>query len=183
MVKLLSKEFEVFDNKIIVLYILENSSKPLTIEQILKLCSEFDDITYFDICSYIDELKNNYYIEENLEENTHVYSLTTFGSNTLDELLELVPGVNLYNLKKIVNKNMSVVKTEYTVDTNIIPIKEGEYKVSCYIKDGIDELINITMYAGNKEQAKKISKNWANNSDNIYNTILELMTKNENRTK
>ena len=47
---------------------------------------------------------------------------------------------------------------KYTVDTNILPIKEEEYKVSCYIKDGIDELINITMYAGTKEQAKKIAK-------------------------
>ncbi len=179
MVKLLSKDFEVFDNKIIILYILENSSKPLTVEQISKLCAEFDDITYFDICEYIDELKNNYYIEESLEENTYVYSLTTFGSNTLDELLELIPGVNLHNLKKIVNKNMNEVKTEYTVDTNIVPIKEEEYKVSCYIKDGIDELINITMYAGTKEQAKKIAKNWSNNSETIYNTILNLMTKND----
>ena len=65
---------------------------------------------------------------------------------------------------------------KYTVDTNILPIKEEEYKVSCYIKDGIDELINITMYAGTKEQAKKIAKNWSVNSDKIYNTILGLMT-------
>lgn len=173
---LLSKDFKIFDNKIIILYILENSSKPLTIEQISKLCAEFDDITYFDICAYIDELKNNYYIEESLEEGTHIYSLTALGSTTLDELLELIPGVNLYNLKKLVSKNMNEVKTEYTVDTNILPIKEEEYKVSCYIKDGIDELINITMYAGTKEQAKKIAKNWSVNSDKIYNTILGLMT-------
>ena len=108
-----------------------------------------------------------------------LYSPTKEGVITLRELLELIPGVNLYNLKKMVNKNMVEVKTEYAIDTNIIPIKDGEFKVSCYIKDGNDELINITMYAGDKEQAKNISKNWANNSEKIYTTLLEMMTKEE----
>ena len=35
------------------------------------------------------------------------------------------------------------------------------------------------MYAGDKEQAKNISKNWANNSEKIYTTLLEMMTKEE----
>ena len=72
---------------------------------------------------------------------------------------------------------MVEVKTEYSIDTTIIPIKEEEYKVSCYIKDGNDELINITMYAGDKEQAKNISKNWSKNSEEIYSKLLEMMTK------
>ncbi len=176
MVIILSKDFKIFDNKIIILFILDNSPKPLSIEQITKLCEEFDDITYFDICSYIDELKKSFYIEELTEDLTHVYKLTPLGFSTLQELLELIPGVNLYTLKKLVNKNMTEVKTEYTVDTNIFPIKDEEYKVSCYIKDGVDELINITIYAGTKEQAKKIAKNWSINSDKIYNTILNAMT-------
>ena len=142
-------------------------------------CEEFEDITYFDICIYLEDLKSNGYIKEIHEENNVLYSPTKEGVITLRELLELIPGVNLYNLKKMVNKNMVEVKTEYAIDTNIIPIKDGEFKVSCYIKDGNDELINITMYAGDKEQAKNISKNWANNSEKIYTTLLEMMTKEE----
>ena len=45
-----------FDNKVLILYILGNSIKPLSLDQIVKVCSEFDDITYFDICSYIYSL-------------------------------------------------------------------------------------------------------------------------------
>lgn len=173
---ILSKEIEIFDNKIIVLYILSNSSKPLGLTQIVKLCEEFDDITYFDICAYIDILKQNKYINELVEENNLTYELTELGENVLKELLELIPGLNLHNLKKIIEKNMTDVKKDYSVDTVIIPIKAEEYKVSCYIKDGIDELINITMYAGTKEQAKNISKNWSKNSEEIYTKILEYMT-------
>ena len=174
---ILAKDLELFDNKIIILYILSNSAKPLGITQIVKLCEEFEDITYIDICAYIDDLKRNNYISEILDENILTYELTQTGDTVLNELLELIPGVNLHNLKKIIDKNMTDVKKDYSVDTKIIPIKSEEYKVSCYIKDGIDELINITMYAGTKEQAKNISKNWSVNSEEIYTKILEYMTK------
>lgn len=177
LVIILSKDFKLFDNKIIILYILSNSAKPLGITQIVKLCEEFDDITYIDICAYIDDLKRNNYINNIMDENVSTYSLTENGEMVLNELLELIPGVNLHNLKKIIDKNMTDVKKDYSVDTKIIPIKAEEYKVSCYIKDGIDELINITMYAGTKEQAKNISKNWSKNSEEIYTKILEYMTK------
>ena len=173
----MKEKLELFDNKIVIMYILDNSSMPLTTDQIAKFCEEFEDITYFDICIYIEDLKKNGYITERIEEGNVLYTPTKEGVITLRELLELIPGVNLYNLKKIINKNMVEIKTEYSIDTNIIPIKEGEFKVSCYIKDGNDELINITMYAGDKEQAKNISKNWAENSEKIYSKLLELMTK------
>lgn len=171
----MSKELEIFDNKIILLYILDNSSKPLTLNQIVKFCEEFEDITYFDICGYIEELCASNYITQKTIDNTIFYELTERGYSTLKELLELIPGVNLYNLKKMVNKNIVEIKTDYSIDTLIIPIKSEEYKVSCYIKDGNDELVNITLYAGNKEQAKKISKNWNENAEDIYSKLIKLM--------
>ena len=173
----MSNDLKIFDNKIIVLYILENAKKPLSLILIVKYCEEFDDITYFDICTYIDSLKASKYIQETFNEDNILYSVTSLGSNMLSELLELIPGVNLYNLKKVINKNAIEINTDYSIDTTIMPIKSDEYKVSCYIKDGNDEMINITMYAGTKEQAKNISKNWNEKAEDIYTKLLELMTK------
>ena len=173
----MTNESKIFDSKIIVLYILDIAGKPLSIDQIVKFCEEFDDITYFDICSYIDSLKTSNYIDENLEENTMIYSLNDLGRTTLKEFLELIPGVNLHNIKKMINKNITKVKTDFSIDTTILPIKDDEYKVSCYIKDGNDELINITLYAGSKEQAKNIAKNWDEKAEEIYNQLLKAMTK------
>ena len=175
--KILSKDLKIFDNKLIVLYILENAHMPLSITQIVKFCEDFDDITYFDICTYLDNLKSSNYIKEILNEGNILYVPTELGSNTLNELLELVPGVNLHNLKKLINKNAIEVKTDYSIDTTIIPIKSDEYKVSCYIRDGNDEMVNITIYAGTKAQAKNISKNWNENAEEIYTKLLDLMTK------
>lgn len=172
------KDFELFENKMIILYILENSKKPLTLDQIVKYCEEFEDITYFDICTYIETLISNGFVEKTTQEENVFYNITTSGIYSLQELLEFIPGVNLYNIKKMINKNIIEIKTDSSINTTIIPIKNDEYKVSCYIKDGNDELVNITLYAGNKEQAKNISKNWSQNAEVIYEKLLEMLTKN-----
>lgn len=166
-----------FDNKVLILYILGNSIKPLSLDQIVKVCSEFDDITYFDICSYIYSLKSNLYIQECLEEQTITYKITKLGADTLKELQEFIPGIDIHKLKKFITKNNSIVKTDSDVDTIIIPISDDEFKVSCYIKDRNSELMNITLYATSKEQAKNIAKNWKEDSDQIYSTVLKMIAK------
>lgn len=174
----MAKDLELFDNKIIILYILEKNSKALTIEQIAKFCEDFDDITYFDICSYIQELEGNGYIDETYSESNGIlYGITNSGLSTLHELLELIPGVNLHNIKKIINKNIVKIKTDYSIGNVVLPVKNDEFKVSCYIKDGSDELVNITMYAANKDQARNITKNWNNDAEEIYDKLLQMMTK------
>lgn len=172
----LNSENYIFDKKLIVLFILKETKNTLTIDQIAKMCSEFEDITYFDICVYIEELKKNGYITETYQDSKSYYSLTDTGLDILSELLELVPGINLLNMKNLLKLQIEDYKVEYEVDTNIFPIKADEYKVGCYIKDGSDELINITIYAGDKEHAKKISNHWKENANEIYGKIIELMT-------
>ncbi len=170
------QEMDIFDKRLIVLFVLKESKVNLTIEQISKLCSEFEDITYIDICMYIDSLKNSGYIQETYENNKSVYVLTDSGLDILNELIELIPGMSLLNMKNILKEKMDDCKQDYSIDTLILPIKKDEYKVSCYIQDGNDELINLTIYAGDKENAKKISNNWKHNAEVLYSKIIELMT-------
>lgn len=173
----MAKDLELFDNKIIILYILEKNAKALSIEQIVKFCEDFEDITYFDICTYIQELKSNEYVSQSYSDLGEViYSITPSGLSTLKELLELIPGVNLHNIKKIINKNIVKVKTDFSVDNIVVPMND-KFKVTCYIKEGSDELVSITMYASDKSQARNITRNWNNDAVGIYEKLLDMMTK------
>ena len=170
-------DLEIFDNKIIILYILEKNSKPLSVEQIAKFCEDFDDITYFDICTYIQELKSNEYIDEiYTESNGSSYVITASGLSTLQELLELIPCVNLHNIKKIISKNIVKAKTDFSIDNVVVPVNDA-FKVTCTIKEDKDEVVSITMYAANKDHARNITRNWNNNAEEIYDKLLEMMTR------
>ena len=167
---------DIFDKRLLVLLLLKEFNHELSLEQISNLCSEFEDITYIDICMFIDSLKTSGYIDEIYEGNKVFYILASSGEEILNELIELVPGINLLNIKNILKNTFQDYKQNYEVDTLILPVKDDEYKVSCYIKDGNDELINLTIYAGDKETAKNISNNWKENADDLYGKIIELMT-------
>lgn len=169
--------FEFFDKKLIILLVLNESSSQLTLEQIVKMCLDFESITYFDICEYIEKLKEDNHISERIEDNVKYYSLTDTGLSTLDELVELIPGISMHNIKKMLSKQINEIKKNYEIGSQIIPIKYGEYKIACYIHDGNDELLNITLYAGDMDNAKNIAKNWENDANNIYVKVIELMTK------
>ena len=175
----MKNDIKLLDNKILILYILENANSALSIEEIAKLCIDFEDISYFDICDYITVLQKEGFVEERYIETDPVYAITDAGTTTLNELLDLIPGISIFNLKKMVQKEFVNLKTSYTINTETIPINHSEYNVSCLSKDRKDELINITMFAGDKEQARKIVNNWQNDAEEIYTKVLEMLTKEE----
>lgn len=171
-------DIELFDNKILILYLLDNANSPLSIDEIAKLCVDFEDISYFDICDYITILLKEQFINETYVNDNLAYAITETGISTLNELLEIIPGISIFNLKKLVQKEIVNLKKSYTINSQTIPINHSEYNVSCYIKDRRDELINITLFAGDKEQAKLIASNWQNNAEEIYSKVLEMLTDN-----
>lgn len=154
------ENFQIFDKKLLLLYILDTANKPLTTDQIAELVSKVDDMNYFDICEYLDTLRKNEFIKLELIDSVQVHSLTDNGKKTLEELLELIPGLDLYKLKKLISSNIGEIKKNYEVGTSILPLKDGQCKVNCYIKDSNEDIFNIMLYTGNKDDAKNISKNW-----------------------
>lgn len=172
----MEKETEIFDKKLIVLFLLKETGSNLTLDQMAKLCNELEDITYIDICGYVESLLSSGYIIERIQDNKRFFELTITGENILNELIELVPGINWLNIKKTLKEQMNDYGKDYEVGTKIIPVRGDNLKVSCYIKDNQDELINLTLFAGDKENARRISKHWADNANEIYNKIIELMS-------
>ena len=166
----------IFDKRLIVLFLLKETKSMLTIEQMAKLCNELEDVTYIDICGYVESLLSSRYIVEKIQDNKKYYELTITGENILNELIELVPGINWLNIKKTLREQMEGYSKNYEIGTRIIPVHGDEMKVSCYIRDNSDELINLTIFAGDKENAKRISQHWSQNADDIYMKIIELMS-------
>ena len=169
--------FELFDKKLIILLVLKETGSYLSIDQLAKVCIDFENITYFDIREYLDKLLESGHVLEKSDDGTIYYELNEKGVHCLEELEPLIPGVNLHHLRKSMSREMITLKKNYEIGANVIPLKHGEYKVSCYIKDGNDELLSITLYAGDKDRAKQITDNWHSDNSNIYIKVIELMTK------
>ena len=190
------KNLKIFDNRILVLYIIKSAKTDLTLNQIAGICLDFDDITYFDVCDFVyNLLSNNYIYMKDLQTNLTipnddfskkdvsvkaVYKLTDLGISTLNQLLELIPGANLYVLKNIIEKKYTIVKNDslnLAIGSKVDPLNNDNYKISCYIEENGSELINISLYGSNQLETANIAKNWNENASDIYNYILDKVTK------
>lgn len=172
----MEKETDIFDKRLIILFLLKETDNNLTIEQITSLCGDFEDITYIDIYSYIESLLKAKYIIKKIQDDKIYYQITEDGLNILNELLVLVPGANWLSIKKIIKEQIENYNKNYEIGTKVLMGKGNDLKVSCYIKDNSDELINLTLFAGDTKNAKKISDKWNANADDIYKKIIELMS-------
>ena len=190
------KNLKIFDNRILVLYIIKSAKTDLTLNQIAGICLDFDDITYFDVCDFVyNLLSNNYIYMKDLQTNLTipnddfskkdvsvkaVYKLTDLGISTLNQLLELIPGANLYVLKNIIEKKYTIVKNDslnLAIGSKVDPLNNDNYKIACYIEENGSELINISLYGSNQLETANIAKNWNENASDIYNYILDKVTK------
>lgn len=180
------KNLKIFDNRILILYIISTTKDDLTLNNIASVCADFDDITYFDVYEYIQNLIFNGYIYtivsqdyDGKEESYEIYKLTELGNSTLNELLELVPGVDLFKLKNIISEKFANSKSSVinmSVGSNIHPLNNDNFKVSCFIKDNGSNLMDIALYGSNTNETANIVKNWKKNYIDIYNYILEKLT-------
>jgi len=73
----LDNDTNIFDKRLIILFLLKETASKLTIEQITSLCGDFEDITYIDIYSFIESLLGSGYIKERIQDEKKYYELTS----------------------------------------------------------------------------------------------------------
>lgn len=167
------------DGKLVLLYILNKVNKDISAEQLQKISDEYEPISYFYMQQYLFDLQAKNMIEAYIESDVTIYRITDIGIQTLNSLVDIVPGIELHRLSKSIENKVVEIKKEYSSDTEFFPINDNEYKLNCYIKEGNEKIINISLYAGSKENAKLISNNWKQNSDTIYTKLLNILTGND----
>lgn len=166
----------VAENKLLILYIIDKFNFELTNLQIAKLVINIQEINYFYLQQYISELVSDKFLECRIDNSNRFYKITPSGKQTLVFFKTRIRASTRGKIDDIIKESTSTLRSETQVLADYIPHNENEYHVSCHISEGVTCLIELNMYAGNKEQAKSICRNWKNNSQKIYSGILRLLT-------
>lgn len=89
-----------FDIKLVVLYILAESERPLAFEELFVIAEENEGIDYFLLKQSVDELL----VKSNVAYNLNLYSITERGHGNLDCYKETVPISVQKNCKQALKK-------------------------------------------------------------------------------
>lgn len=176
--KITSDNETLAENKVLILYILNQVHKPITNDNLYKLVLSAIDMNYFYFQQFLLDLISADFIVSYQKEDQTVYELTSHGKTTLDLTLDILPGIIKLkadtNLKTILDN----IENEHSIIAEFTPRSEDHYTVNCKIMENNETVFEIKTFAGSRDEAKKIVDNWKNNAEIIYPNLLDILTKN-----
>ena len=159
--------------KLSLLFILKHAGLPVTNDQLVRACSKYDWINYFELQQALVELLQADLISEVQNSfGTSCYALSHLGSTALEHFQKELP----YSMRKSflcdaqMLRRAVKIEAEYIGDYQKNP--DGTYTVSLKILEQGTSILSISLPLCTMEQAMSVCDGWANNAQDIYSKIL-----------
>lgn len=170
------KKEKLAENKLIILYLLNNANCTLTNLQILRLLYDFEGFNYYYFQHLLSDLVEKKYIFNYKQGEEWLYEITSEGREVLELTGNILPGIVKHKLDIITKEQLQTVQNEVAITAEYIPENDNEYITSCKISEAHKVLFEINVYCASQEQAKKIADNWKNNASEIYPNVIKMLT-------
>lgn len=163
--------------KLIILFMLDKVDFPLTNAQLSDFLLEREYTNYFNIQQAISELSEAELItEESIRNSTH-YRITTLGRETLEFFNNKISDAIKEDILQFYAKNRYSLRDEVSNIADYMPLKNGEYSVTCQVKEKDVSIINLTVIVPTLEEATAICNNWKEKSQAVYSYVLQTLLK------
>lgn len=175
--KLTSDNETLAENKVLILYILNQINKPITNDNLYKLILSAIDMNYFYFQQFLLDLTQTNLIVNYQKESLSIYEITESGKNTLELTMDILPGIVKLKADTNVKNALENAEEEHSIIAEFTPKNENNYMVVCKIIENTETVFEVKTLAFSREQAKDIVDNWKQNANCIYPQILEILTK------
>jgi len=174
--KLTSDNETLAENKVLILYILSKIGKPVSNDALLNLVLAVTDMNYFYFQQFLLDLLENKYISSYIKDENTLYSITDFGKETLELTKDIVPGIIKLRVDSNFKSEMENFENKHSIIAEYIPRSENYFDITCKIVERNETIFEVKTFAGSQKQAKDIVDNWNNHADEIYPSILKILT-------
>ena len=169
----LTQDGEVLaENKVLILYILNKLENPITNDGLLRLVLSIMDMNYFYFQQFLLDLLDNQYITRFDQNGKYTYSITEKGKEALKLTHDMLPGIMKLKVDTSFQSELTSTAEEESITAEFTPKSENDYTVTCKINENNTCIFEVSVFAGSREEAKKIVDNWKENAYRIYHEIL-----------
>ncbi len=160
------------ENKVLILYILEQINHDIIQDALFKIISSIDNINYFYFKQNLNDLIESKLVGIYTKDNEQLVKITSEGKTALSLTQDILPGILKLKADNIFKKELSNIEKESSIIAEFIPKNENEYIIKCKIVENNETIFEVKTIAGSRERAKKIVDNWKANATSIYPNIL-----------
>ena len=160
---------DMLDVKVLILYVMNQAEKPLTIQNIYELCYQDDRLTYFDVCEAVPQLVSTGHIEE---QEGGLYAITEKGR----ENVEITGDSVAFTVRERARAAVETFNRESTrsghVRTEILE-RDGVCSALLELHDDAGKLMSMELTAPSRKQARKLAAAFHRSAEQIYSAVME----------
>lgn len=158
--------------KLLLLYICQNFNLPLTEDQFIKIVMDNEWMDFVDFKIYLNELMETKQVSFETHGDISYYVITAEGEKALKIFAKKLPQSIKASVTNYFLDNFVQIKKETLVESKYKHIENNSYKVTCTAREKDSDIMSITLYMPTEEYAKKVCKNWDDESSDIYQFII-----------
>lgn len=159
--------------KLIVLYMLNRVSFPMTTAQVSDFILEKDYTGFLTLQQVINELTDAGLISsETIRNRTHL-SITAEGQETLHYFSNRISDAIKQEIDAYFRENEFSLRNEVSVLGDYYKSTSGEYEAHLVAKDRGINLVDITISVPDESTAASICDNWQKKNQQIYQHLIE----------
>lgn len=159
--------------KLIVLYMLNKVSFPLSSSQIGDFILEKDYTNFLTLQQVFSDLKDNNLIAAKTVRNRTLFSITEEGMNTLTYFENRISDAIKTDVISYFRDNEMELRNEVSVLADYYKSTNGEYEAHLWAKDRNTELVSIKLTVPTEEIASSICNKWQDKNQQIYQYLTE----------
>lgn len=164
--------------KILICYFLKEIDRPVTPEQLIEIATADGILNYFYYTEAINSmLQAKTILIENID-GIDYYVLSEMGRNGADSFKTIVPKSFRDKILSSGLKLFAKLKIEQDVKCKIKKLEKG-YSVQCICNDMDIVLMDLKLFAPDKEQANLIKEKIMQNPTEFYGKVLNYVLDNE----
>ena len=172
------------ENKVLILYILNQISNGISESGLYKIISSINDVNYFYFKEVLTDLLDSKLVGIfTKDEEESVLKITSEGKNALSLTIDVLPGILKLKADNVFKEEFASIASETSIVAEFIPRSEDDYIIKCRVIEKNETIFEVKTFAGSRERAKKIVANWNKNASKIYPKVLDLLLEDDNEEK
>lgn len=155
-------------NKLLVLYMLNRVSFPLTQAQIYDFLLERNYVNFMNLQRAITELVNTGFVTAQSRHNRTYLTITAEGQETLSFFKNRIDTSFKQEIDNFFSTNEYKLRNETSVYADYNKVISGEYEVHLTAKEKDVTVVEVTLSVPNEDTAEIVCSNWQKKNQDIY---------------
>ncbi len=159
--------------KLIVLYMLNRASEPLTTAHIIDFVLGKDYTDFLTLQQVFHDLREADLIHSRTYRNRTQLSLTQEGRQTLHFFENRINNVIKDEINLFLKENEITLRNEISILGDYYKSTSGEYEAHLVAKEKGTNLVEITLSVPRQEIAESICDNWQKHNQEVYQALMK----------